>query len=387
MLAIETIPLGLYIHLPWCIRKCPYCDFNSHLAIETPYEQYVDALLDDLARDVALTYPREVSTIFIGGGTPSLFPAAAIERLLRGVRSTVQLKPDAEVTLEANPGAAETARFAAYLAAGVNRLSIGVQSFSDARLATLGRIHGGQEAVAAVVSARAAGCDRINIDLMHGLPGSADGDSLADLRAAIELEPAHLSWYQLTIEAGTAFARKPPLLPAHDQIVDEFESGVTLLSEAGYERYEISAFAQPNERSRHNLNYWEFGDYLGIGAGAHGKVSAADGVYRSEKRRSPSAYLSKYSSPGDAEFSGPTPGDELIGDFAINAFRLRDGFARSSFAARTGLPLADLDARLNIALDREWIEVSSDTIRPSELGYRFLNDLQLLFISDPHTAR
>lgn len=376
-----TIPVGLYIHLPWCIRKCPYCDFNSHEASgELPFEPYVDALLRDLETEIDQLDGRLVETIFIGGGTPSLFPVSAIQRLLDGVRARVPCGENAEVSLEANPGAADASRFAGFITAGVTRLSVGVQSFRDHQLTRLGRVHDSASAHAAIGAARDAGFDNINIDLMHGLPEDQAGDSLVDLREALAYEPEHISWYQLTLEPGTAFALKPPLLPDHDAIAHEFDAGWDVLAAAGYERYEISAYAQPGRRARHNVNYWQFGDYIGVGAGAHGKITTPAGVFRSEKRRSPVAYLSQAGLPGCTKRSGPLNDAELISEFAINALRLHGGFAESLFSSRTGLGRAVLEQPLVQAQERDWLVCEAGVVRPTERGYRFLNDLQLLFL-------
>lgn len=382
MNSTAPIPVGLYIHLPWCIRKCPYCDFNSHEASgELPFERYVDALLRDLETEIDQLHGRLVETIFIGGGTPSLFPAPAVQRLLDGVRAQVQCTNDIEVSLEANPGAADASRFAGFIAAGVTRLSIGVQSFRDHQLKRLGRVHDSASAHAALGAARVAGFDNINIDLMHGLPEDQTGDSLVDLRAALAYEPEHISWYQLTLEPGTPFAHKPPVLPDHDAIAHEFDVGWDLLAAAGYERYEISAYAQPGWRAGHNVNYWQFGDYIGIGAGAHGKMTTPAGIFRSEKRRSPVAYLSQAGLPECTKRTGPLNDAELITEFAINALRLRDGFAESLFSSRTGLGRAVLATPLEQAEQRGWLVCEAGVVRPTEQGYRFLNDLQLLFLA------
>ena len=287
-------PLSLYVHLPWCVRKCPYCDFNSHQsADEPPFEAYVDALLDDLVVDLPWAQGRECQTIFIGGGTPSLFPGAAIKRLLAGVRERLPLSADAEITLEANPGSAEAARFADYREAGVNRLSIGVQSFDDRSLAALGRIHDASAAVHAVSAARAAGFSNINLDLMHGLPGQDAAAAARDLATAIAQDVPHLSWYQLTIEPNTVFHSRPPALPVEDELAGIQQLGEEHLARAGFRQYEVSAYAKPGHACRHNLNYWRFGDYLGIGAGAHGKITLPDEnrVVRSRRSRVPKDYL------------------------------------------------------------------------------------------------
>ena len=340
---------------------------------------YIDALLADLRLEVPSAADRTVSSIFIGGGTPSLFSGTAIARLMAGIRSTVSLAIDAEITLEANPGAVDEAHFAQYRAVGINRLSIGVQSFRDDQLKQLGRVHGAAESLGAVAVARAAGFDNLNLDLMHGLPGDRAGDSLRDLEQGLALQPQHLSWYQLTLEAGTAFARRPPQLPPHDQIAAEFETGCGLLEAAGFERYEISAFARAGRESRHNMNYWEFGDYLGIGAGAHGKVTRPTSIERRVKRRHPSAYLKEAATPASVAIETST-GSALILDFMINALRLKRGFSRALFAARTGLPESMLEPGVAAAVKQGWLDDDGERLVPTALGYRFLNDLQLVFV-------
>lgn len=376
----QGIPLGLYVHLPWCIRKCPYCDFNSHEANgELPFSDYVDALLIDLDEDIRDVGGRDIVSIFIGGGTPSLFPADAIERLLDGVRQRVKCTDSIEITLEANPGAADSARFESYLAAGVNRLSIGVQSFRDRQLQLLGRVHDAAAAYSAVLAARAAGCTNINIDLMHGLPDDHRDESLDDLAKAIECEPEHISWYQLTIEPGTAFANKPPTLPEHDAIADDFERGRQLLAASGYDQYEISAYAKPGRRSHHNMNYWQFGDYLGVGAGAHGKLTTSGGIFRTEKRRNPVAFMNHAGGASGGTRHGPITGQQLASEFAMNALRLRHGYAENLFYERTGLPQVSIEEPLKQAFERGWLTLKAGNIRPTDIGFRFLNDLQLLF--------
>lgn len=382
MITPESIPLGLYIHLPWCLKKCPYCDFNSHEAAAPPFERYVDALLADLDAELVTADKRHVESVFIGGGTPSLFPGRAVRRLLDGIRARLTFADNAEVTLEANPGAADAARFEDFLAGGVNRLSVGVQSFDDARLQAIGRVHSAQQGFAAIAAARDAGCQRINIDLMHGLPGSGPGDALADLRLAIDLEPEHLSWYELALEPGTAFARKPPPLPDDDATAAETEAGIGLLAAAGFDRYEVSAYARPDEQSRHNLNYWTFGDYLGLGAGAHGKLTRPDGIFRTTRRRSPVSYMAQAGTPAARDVSGPTPPADLVMEFALNVMRLRHGFHVTLFSERTGLPSALFDEPVARAVANGWLERIADEIRPTAFGYRFLNDLQSLFLVD-----
>lgn len=370
------VPLTLYIHLPWCVRKCPYCDFNSHEANGAlPEAAYVEALLRDLDEELAPGESRPLQAIFIGGGTPSLFSGAAITQLLNGVRARIALVPDAEITLEANPGAVDEAHFAQYRRAGVNRLSIGVQSLRAAQLQALGRIHTPGDVTRAVAAARAAGFENFNLDLMHGLPGDVAGDALNDLAAALEFGPTHLSWYQLTLEEGTAFARRPPVLPDEDLTAVDFEAGCALLAAAGFQRYEVSAWSLPGRESRHNLNYWTFGDYLAIGAGAHGKLTRAGHIERSLKRRHPQAYMK---APLDER--RPVPASELVMEFVINAFRLQGGFEREIFSQRTGLPWAALAPQLEEACARGWLWERAGKLGPTPTGFAFLNDLQLLFM-------
>lgn len=380
--------IGLYVHLPWCVKKCPYCDFNSYESRgELTESRYIDALLADLAVEVARFENPLVSTIFIGGGTPSLFSASAIERLLTQARKLARCAEDLEVTLEANPGAADAARFHAYRDAGVNRLSIGVQSFDDSKLCALGRVHDAAAAYAAVAAAASAGIDNLNIDLMFGLPREKSGDSITDLDAAIALAPMHISWYQLTLEQGTAFARRPPPLPGHDQVCDDQERGLRVLAAAGYQRYEISAYCRAGAAARHNLNYWRFGDYIGIGAGAHGKRSLDAGIVRIAKRRQPEGYMQGLERARFTAQETVVEGGALIAEFMLNALRLCDGVALSEFEARTGLDRAAIDAPLAQAREHGWLHHIPDHIQATEAGLRFLNDLQLLFVGDRCAAR
>jgi putative oxygen-independent coproporphyrinogen III oxidase len=379
-------PLALYVHIPWCVRKCPYCDFNSHTASGgLPESDYVAALLADLAQDLAgPAAGRRLESVFIGGGTPSLFSGAAIARLLDGVRGLARLAPDAEITLEANPGTADAAHFAAYRAAGVNRLSLGVQSLDAGRLKTLERIHDPGQARAAVALARAAGFDNLNLDLMYALPGQTLSEALSDLDRIIDLGAEHLSYYQLTLEPNTPFHRSPPPLPDDDLCADMQEQGVERLAAAGYAQYEVSAYAQPGRRCRHNLTYWTFGDYLGIGAGAHGKLTdpATGRVERTAKRRRPDAYLA---SARDGQFHGSRralAADDLVLEFALFALRLPCGFDRTLFESRTGLPYARLATSVEAARRRGLIAVEGEQVRPTDLGRRFLNDLIQHFAPD-----
>lgn len=377
----DAIPLSLYIHFPWCVRKCPYCDFNSHAAGRgIPEDTYVRALLADLDADLPLASGRPFRSIFIGGGTPSLLSARACDALLDGIRRRHTLLPDAEITLEANPGTAEQSRFRDYRSTGINRLSIGIQSFNDERLKALGRIHDGQESAKAVRAAVSAGFTRINIDLMHGLPAQTPADALADLRQAIALEPTHLSWYQLTIEPNTAFFRQPPTLPGEDTLDAIETSGLRLLEEAGLRRYEVSAFARDGDESRHNLNYWTFGDYLGIGAGAHGKVTTDAGILRQRKSRLPDDYLASPMqratdrNPFCCESTTVEP-EEIAFEFMLNALRLVDGVDARIFPARTGLSLASVSPVLD-RLRRDGLLVRDPArIACTPTGLRFLNDV------------
>ncbi|MGR8921523.1 MAG: radical SAM family heme chaperone HemW [Gammaproteobacteria bacterium] len=381
---MSTLRAGLYVHLPWCERKCPYCDFNSfeaHGAIEE--QRYVDALLVDLGQERRRWGGLELESVFIGGGTPSLFSGAALARLLDGIAATAALAGDCEVTLEANPGSAEAARFAAYRAAGVNRLSLGVQSFDDASLAALGRVHDAAAARAAIGAARAAGFDNLNLDLMFGLPGAAPGAAVAELEQAIAYGPEHLSWYQLTLEQGTAFAARPPALPSHDAVAADFEAGLERLAAAGFEHYEISAHARAGKAARHNLNYWRFGDYLGIGAGAHGKVTTpAGGTVRREKIRNPGRYMASLLGGGDAATEAAVAAADIVTEYMLNALRLSRGFTLADLGARTGLPPAAVRRGLGAGLERGWLERDAALVRPTARGFRFLTDLQLLFVGD-----
>ena len=376
----ELPPLALYIHIPWCVKKCPYCDFNSHAAGPTlPEEEYVDALLADLDEDLPQVYGRPLTSIFFGGGTPSLFSAKALGRLLAGVEQRIPFASDIEITLEANPGTFEQAKFRDYRALGINRLSIGVQSFQAAKLKALGRIHDGDEAVRAADMARAAGFDNFNLDLMHGLPEQSIEDALSDLRIAIAQQPTHLSWYQLTVEPNTVFWNQPPLMPEDDILWDIQEAGQALLAEHGYAQYEVSAYAQAGKAARHNLNYWSFGDFLGIGAGAHAKLSRPDGsISRSWKTRLPKDYLdsSKSFSAGERALTA----DELPFEFLMNVLRLTDGVASALFTQRTGLPLSLLAKARSEAQQRGLMHDDPTRLIATREGQLFLNDLLQHFL-------
>ena len=377
-------PLALYVHIPWCVRKCPYCDFNSHeRAGELPEKQYVEKLLSDLESLLPSVWGRRLTSLFIGGGTPSLFSPQSIDTLLSGVRARMPLEPGAEITLEANPGTVEAARFRGFRDAGVNRLSIGVQSFDDRMLAALGRIHSAEEAKRAIDAARAT-FDNVNIDLMYGLPAQTMAMARADIEAATRAGVPHVSAYQLTIEPNTVFWSKPPLLPPHDECAEMQVMVEEMLGEAGYEHYETSAFAKPRNRCRHNLNYWEFGDYLGIGAGAHGKISFPDRVTRHERAKQPKEYLD----PGKTTVSEKIiPAAELPFEFMLNALRLVEGFPVALFEERTGLPVTRIGKQLERAEAVDLIERDWRHIRPTARGQRFLNELLELFLCDETPGR
>lgn len=371
---------ALYVHLPWCVRKCPYCDFNSYEAGEVIAERdYVDALLVDLDHELEASEAIEITSVFIGGGTPSLFTGEAITRLLEGAAARVRFKPDIEISLEANPGAVDAVHFRDYLAAGVNRLSIGVQSFDDVKLKALGRVHTGADARRAIDTARSVEFDNINLDLMFGLPGDVPGDAVDDLEVALEFQPEHLSWYQLTIEQGTAFARKPPDLPPHDQICDDYDIGLERLAHAGFEHYEISAHARPGRAARHNLNYWQFGDYIGIGAGAHGKRTGDDGIVRTAKIRHPFRYVDAVRQGSALDRADRIDGSMRATEFMLNALRLKRGFTLKQFETRTGLSAAMISKALAKAVQHGWLDQKGYRVWPTALGFRFLNDLQMLF--------
>ncbi|MET0026000.1 MAG: radical SAM family heme chaperone HemW [Candidatus Thiodiazotropha sp.] len=373
-------PLALYVHVPWCIRKCPYCDFNSHVRPSAlPESAYIDALLADLRTDLQRVEGRSLSSIFIGGGTPSLLSATAIGRLLQGVRDEIDCEPGLEVTLEANPGAVEIGDLAGYLRAGVNRLSLGVQSFHEDSLRALGRIHSAREASTAVGLARQAGFSRINLDLMFGLPGQDLGMAREDLQTALELEVEHLSYYQLTLEPNTAFHHAPPSLPDEDRIWEIQEQGHDLLHQAGYRQYEISAFSRTGAECRHNLNYWRFGDYLGIGAGAHAKLSHRDGrIERLWKLRHPDAYLG--AAKGVYQQGGrELTSQDLLLEFFMNALRLTQGVERSLFGARTGLQEQAIQNPVSEAISKGLLESHPERLCATPLGQRFLNDLLMIF--------
>ena len=433
MLNAREIPLALYIHIPWCVKKCPYCDFNSHeLPIDSQlsmYDEYVDALLLDAAAQQPLTQGREISSIFIGGGTPSLLPIDQYQRLFNGLRKVFRFSDDIEVTMEANPGTLEHAPFAEYLKVGINRLSIGVQSFSAEQLTTLGRIHNPSQALSAIKAARSAGFERVNVDLMHGLPQQMMSEALEDIQIAHDAGATHISWYQLTIEPNTVFYRSQPILPDEDNLADIEQVGQALLERLGYNNYEVSAWAGASDKPcRHNVNYWQFGDYLAIGAGAHGKVTIDDaaikewnaekvsnealkealketvgesGIYRFSKSRMPKDYMEYQDKTQQNETSEqnqiitmmlktPMPpkmvgwqaiaSDELVSEFMLNALRLHDGVTWSLFEARTGLSYDSIALEVNKLVKQGLLVDSSQQLQPTALGRRYLNQILRVFL-------
>ncbi len=410
-------PLSLYIHIPWCARKCPYCDFNSHAQPDKlPETAYIDALIRDLEHDLPRVWGRRVTSIFMGGGTPSLFSPEALDKLLCAVRARLTVNPDAEITLEANPGSSEYAKFKEFRAVGINRLSIGVQSFNEDMLRRLGRIHGRREAIAAAEAAHAAGFDNFNLDLMYGLPEQVLPQALDDLNTALALEPTHLSHYQLTLEPNTWFHRHPPALPDDDVSFEMQGQCQERLAERGFPHYEVSAYAQPGRACRHNVNYWEFGDYLGIGAGAHSKITAVQdarmprtqgcvraadasvapgilplatlahpcasqqGITRIWKQKQPQAYLDSAGNPACIGEETALSTNDAAFEFMLNALRLNGGFATHLFTERAGLPLSCIEQPLRQAEQRGLIERDALAIRPTERGRRYLNDLTELFL-------
>ncbi len=398
-LTLELPPLSLYVHVPWCVRKCPYCDFNSHEQKgELPEDDYVDALLDDFRHDLSYVQKRAISTIFIGGGTPSLLSAAAYDRLLNGLQKMAAFASDIEITLEANPGTAERGKFADYHSAGINRLSLGIQSFDPQQLQQLGRIHDEHDAERAIEYAHKAGFNRLNLDIMYGLQAQSADSAMKDLQRAIDAKPEHISWYQLTIEPNTVFFKHPPPLPPEDTLIDIQDSGLTLLADHGFTRYEVSAFARAGGQARHNLNYWRFGDYLGIGAGAHGKITqrSRQRILRMHKRRQPGHYLqaaavakkqalnqsagnllNRYPYLADA---GPIETDQLALEFLLNALRLREGFTRRQFEQRTGLPFSLIAKQVESLHQRQLLRIDGDRISTTDTGYQFLNSVLEAFV-------
>jgi oxygen-independent coproporphyrinogen-3 oxidase len=375
-------PLSLYVHFPWCVRKCPYCDFNSHEAgSELPENDYLDALRADLEQSLPLIWGRRIISVFIGGGTPSLMSAPALDRLMSDIRSLLPLEAGAEITMEANPGTFEAEKFRSYAASGINRLSIGIQSFNSAHLQALGRIHDGNEARRAIEIAQHSFAN-FNLDLMYALPGQTMEEAEADLDAALSFAPPHLSLYHLTLEPNTVFAKYPPALPDDDASAAMQQLIAERMTSAGYQHYEVSAFAQPGRRARHNLNYWEFGDYLGIGAGAHSKLSFPHRIVRQARYKQPATYMQQVAAGNPVHEEHEVGRDEMGFEFMLNALRLTEGFESRQFMERTGLPQQLIEPALQQAERKGLLEVDFRRIRPTELGLRFLNDLQQMFLPD-----
>lgn len=376
-------PLSLYIHIPWCVRKCPYCDFNSHTTTDPlPEQDYIDALLRDLDRELRTVQARPLVSIFFGGGTPSLFSPGAIQQLLYAVQQRIDWQQDIEITLEANPGTVDEQHFIGFRQAGINRLSLGVQSFNNLSLQRLGRIHNGEDAERALHGARAAGFDAINLDLMYGLPGQSADDALADLRRALALAPGHLSWYELTLEPNTAFYKQPPVLPQESAMEAIEASGRELLQQAGYGRYEVSAYAQTCRKSKHNCNYWQFGDYLGLGAGAHSKISQLreNRIYRQWKTRMPTDYI-KTTDSGTADNRELTA-QSLPLEFMMNALRLSKGVPRNLYTARTGTDIAPIEPILEQLQRKGLLMADDERICTTANGSRFLDSVLQTFMAD-----
>jgi putative oxygen-independent coproporphyrinogen III oxidase len=377
----SPIPLSLYIHLPWCVQKCPYCDFNSHALRDTlPEELYIDALIKDFEAQLPAVWGRRLISIFFGGGTPSLFSGFAIERILTEINSRLRFGPDIEITLEANPGTIDEKRFMDFRAAGVNRLSIGIQSLQDEKLTALGRIHNRDYALRAIEKAQKAGFDNFNLDLMHGLPDQTLADATRDLCDALEFVPPHLSWYQLTIEPNTLFAHAPPVLPAEDILWDIQEHGKNILEKNLLQQYEVSAYSKPGHECQHNVNYWEFGDYLGIGAGSHSKITdmGQQQITRHSQVKNPKAYMDKNQQQLSTQ-QILTP-DECVFEFMLNALRLTKGVNINLFAERTGLSLSVLEPVLTEAKARGLLIADPERLGTTDLGMRFLNDVVELFL-------
>lgn len=372
--------IGLYIHLPWCVQKCPYCDFNSHALKGALQESaYVEALLRDMRYESRRIGKRAIGSIFVGGGTPSLFSGGAIGRILDGVREYFNLQPATEITLEANPGGADCAHFKHYMDAGVNRLSLGLQSMDDAQLQRLGRVHNTHESLHAYKRARDAGFDNINIDMMYGLPGQSVDEALDDLQQAIRLGAEHISWYQLTIEPNTAFARRPPLLPDSDDSYKIEQSGIQLLAGNRFMRYEISAYSQPGRQCRHNLNYWCFGDYLGLGAGAHGKLSSQAVAIRDVRVRRPEDYL-QHAGSQNVRQSAPIADTELVFEYLLNRLRLTQGFPLHDLQGATGITAGEFMVMARQSVKKGLLCIRNNYCTPTEIGYRYVNDILLDFL-------
>jgi len=382
-------PLSLYIHIPWCVQKCPYCDFNSHeMRAGILENDYIDALLNDLEQDLPRIWGRKVVSVFIGGGTPSLFSPGALDRLISGIRARLQLITDCEITMEANPGTVEVGKFAEFRSTGINRLSIGIQSFNDDALKRLGRIHGRKEAIRAAEQAHDAGFDSFNLDLMFGLPGQDLKMAAEDVATAIDLQSEHLSYYQLTMEPNTLFHRYPPVLPDDDLIWSMQQQGQAAMAKAGFEQYEVSAYAQPNNQCRHNINYWQFGDYLGIGAGAHGKISDASqqSITRLWKVKQPGQYLGYASSPAVVGGETLITREEVGLEFMMNALRLKEGFDTEVFALHTGLPISNVESALKKLEQEGLVEWGLHTIKTTGRGWQYLDHVVQQFLTNASKA-
>ena len=379
----QNPPLSLYVHLPWCVKKCPYCDFNSQeTASLTEEDAYIEAVIRDVETELPRIWGRTISSVFIGGGTPSLFSADAIEKLMSALRARLNIHPEREITMEANPGTAEAEKFKAYRQAGINRLSIGIQSFNDGHLKSLGRIHNSKEALRAIDLAKSAGFENINLDLMFALPEQSIDDALDDLKIAVEQIPTHISWYQLTIEPNTVFYSKPPKIPNDDDSFLMQEQGQAYLENNGYMQYEISAYAKDKATSLHNLNYWQFGDYLGIGAGAHGKITnvAQGKIERFVRHKIPKRYIELAGSDTVITETKTLNRNELPLEFMMNAMRLKSGIDSSLFLQRTALPLKSIEKNLSLAAEAGLLDWQLDNIKPTQFGQRYLNDLLEMFV-------
>ena len=370
----KDIPLSLYVHIPWCEKKCPYCDFNSHILLKSiPEKDYVASLFKDIDEDKNLTSGRKIKTIFFGGGTPSLFSASSIEKIIEYVDKSFGIDSNAEITLESNPSSSEKEKFKNFLKAGVNRISIGAQSFNDSHLEKLGRLHKGEDAISAVKAAKSAGFKNINIDLMHGLPQQSVNEAKNDLTIGINLGINHISWYQLTIEPNTEFYSRPPSLPCVDTLAEIYDSGMTLLANQDFKQYEVSAFTNNGKMSLHNLNYWSFGDYIGVGAGAHGKITLSDNqIIRTKKIKMPETYMTK---PQSRKLSKPIVISELATEFMMNALRLKNGVPIDYFEKRTGCTYEEIEQKLLDLQSQGLIALDKKRLQTSEFGYRFLNSI------------
>ena len=384
---MQLPPLSLYVHIPWCVRKCPYCDFNSHAISSNtsmdntlPESSYIDRLLHDFVQEKPNIQNRILQSIFIGGGTPSLFSPASIGRLLNNLAGHVRFSPEIEITMEANPSTFEQKKFTGFRQAGINRLSIGIQSFQDHQLKKLGRIHGREESLNTVAVARKSGFENINLDLMHGLPSQSIHQAMDDLKTAVDFQPEHISWYQLTIEPNTVFYSYPPKLPADDALWAIQDQGMQYLQKSGFINYEISAWSQPGKVSQHNLNYWQFGDYIGIGAGAHGKITHAktQSIIRSRKTRMPSAYLTTTNNITAEKKT--LQSNEIPLEFFLNTLRLKEGVDIGTFTERTGQPISTVTESLKLAQEKGWMTKNNNRLQPTGVGQFFLNDLLMCFM-------